>query len=122
MSTKRMYNREEHICNLPQPPKRMKYAYTFFFNDEKLKIIQKYPNITPGDMAKKISKRWKCLDEKDSYLNKQLEDKERYSLEYEQYNQKLQNFFDEHPNIFDEHPNMFEYHPDMFDEDGEFIF
>ncbi|GMH95800.1 hypothetical protein TrVE_jg12761 [Triparma verrucosa] len=72
----------------PNAPKGAKGSYMFFQAAKRVELKAENPEISFGDMSKKIGELWKaCTDEeKKPFEDQAAEDKERYSRETEAYN------------------------------------
>jgi len=64
-------------------PKRALSAYMFFVKENRQKVIDKYPDLSFGEVGKKLGKLWAELteDEKAPYVRLNKADKERYERE-----------------------------------------
>ena len=65
----------------PNAPKRALSAFFWFCNDERPAIRDANPNLTVGDIAKELGRRWAEVDEpsKKKYVDMADRDKERYA-------------------------------------------
>ena len=68
----------------PLKPKRPKSSYLFFCDDMRPILMLENPKATLSDISKKLGKMWQECD-KSTYLNKSIEDKDRYKSEIDNY-------------------------------------
>ncbi|AJW01064.1 high-mobility group nucleosome-binding protein [Saccharomyces cerevisiae S288C] len=75
----------------PNAPKRALSAYMFFANENRDIVRSENPDITFGQVGKKLGEKWKALtpEEKQPYEAKAQADKKRYESEKELYNATL---------------------------------
>jgi uncharacterized short protein YbdD (DUF466 family) len=69
----------------PNAPKRALSAFFCFCNDERPKVKAQHPNMTVGDVAKELGKRWETCSNKPKYEAIAAKDKERYEREMTAY-------------------------------------
>ena len=72
----------------PNAPKRPKTAFLYFCESKRKKIVKENPNLKLGDIQKILGKKWQNLSEKKKkeFINKNIQDKERYDKDLEEYN------------------------------------
>jgi len=70
-------------------PKRALSAYMFFVKDNRQKVLDKYPDLSFGEVGKKLGKMWGDMsdDEKAPYARSNKADKERYDREKANYDE-----------------------------------
>ena len=75
----------------PNAPKRALSAYMFFANENRDIVRSENPDITFGQVGKKLGEKWKALtpEEKQPYEAKAQADKKRDESEKELYNATL---------------------------------
>jgi hypothetical protein len=69
----------------PNAPKRALSAFFCFCNEERSKVKAKNPNMTVGDIAKELGKRWETCANKTKYEELAAKDKVRYEKEMAAY-------------------------------------
>jgi len=64
-------------------PKRGLNKYMAFTKAKRSEVSTMFPNMSPKDVTRELSRRWKCLNEEDRlpYIQTAQEDKERYNRE-----------------------------------------
>jgi uncharacterized short protein YbdD (DUF466 family) len=69
----------------PNAPKRSLSAFFCFCNDERQKVKAQHPNLSVGEIAKELGKRWEKCTNKPKYEAIAAKDKERYEREMAAY-------------------------------------
>lgn len=74
----------------PNAPKRGQTSFMFFSNEVRAKVKQENPDLTFGELGKKIGEMFKALtpQEKEKYEKLASKDKQRYQDAMKVYNQK----------------------------------
>lgn len=72
----------------PKAPKKNLSAFMIFSNQVRNTIKGENPELSFGEIGRKVGEQWKALDDKDkkAYQKKAEEDKKRYEKEMENYN------------------------------------
>ena len=71
-------------------PKRGLNKYMAFTKAKRSEVSAMFPNMSPKDVTRELSRRWKCLNEEDRlpYIQMAQEDKERYNREMMEWNKQ----------------------------------
>lgn len=69
----------------PDKPKKSKTSYMFFCDENRVKIISDDMKMKLGEQSKLLGKAWSECKDRDTYIKKAEEDKNRYDEEIEEY-------------------------------------
>lgn len=71
----------------PNLPKKNMSGFMFFSNENRNKIKEGNPDMTFGEIGRKVGEEWKALSDKQKqvYVKKSLEDKKRYESDMQTY-------------------------------------
>jgi len=71
-------------------PKRARSAWNFYSKEKRTELRKKYPNDDFGDISKRLSQKWKALDDtaKTKWTKLATEDKKRYNKELKEEEKK----------------------------------
>ena len=71
-----------------EAPKKPKSSYLIFCQENRKRIKEKYPNLLPKEILKKLGSEWNLIKEKPEstkYIKKAVEEKTRYDTEMSEY-------------------------------------
>ena len=72
----------------PNKPKRPLTCYTLFCNEIRDDLMKKHPKLNFSEINKKLGKKWNELENKQKYIEKAQEARNKYENDLEEYNKE----------------------------------